>query len=80
MKNNLVKIIMALIIVLVGLAILYASSAFAGDVTITWTNPTKNEDGSNLTNLAKVRIYYDTNQTGTYTNFVDYPTTTVGSS
>ena len=31
-----------------------------GSVTLTWTPPTENTDGSQLTNLAGYRIYYGT--------------------
>ena len=40
-----------------------ASSSTTGAVTISWTPPTQNTDGSTLTNLAGYHIYYGTSQT-----------------
>jgi fibronectin type 3 domain-containing protein len=31
--------------------------AYAGSVTLTWTNPTTRTDGSTLSNLASVKVY-----------------------
>jgi hypothetical protein len=39
-----------------------ASSGGTGTVTISWTPPTENTNGSTLTNLAGYRIYYGTSQ------------------
>ena len=41
-----------------------------GTVTLTWTAPTQNSDGSALTDLASYRIYYGTTQ-GNYPNQID---------
>lgn len=50
----------ALLVLLLGLPL----QAVAQCVTteLTWTAPTKNEDGSNLTDLSGYKIYYGTNQ------------------
>ena len=46
------------------------SSSTGGAVTISWTPPTQNTDGSTLTNLAGYHIYYGTNQ-ASLTNIVN---------
>jgi hypothetical protein len=48
-----------------------------GSVSLSWTAPTQNEDGTDLTNLAGYKIYWGTT-TGTYPNSVtiDNPTVT----
>jgi hypothetical protein len=43
---------------------------FIGSVTVSWTAPTLNEDGSPLTDLAGFNIYYGTSS-GAYTNSVN---------
>jgi len=45
------------------------SQAATGSVTLTWTAPTTNTDGSQLTDLAAYKIYYGTTQ-GNYPNEV----------
>ncbi|HEX7041604.1 MAG TPA: fibronectin type III domain-containing protein [Trueperaceae bacterium] len=40
------------------------------DVTLTWTAPTQNTDGSPLTDLVGYRIYYGTSEGGPYPNVV----------
>ena len=42
----------------------------SGSVTLSWTAPTENEDGSPLTNLAGFKLYYGT-ETGRYTESID---------
>lgn len=41
-----------------------------GTVTLSWTPPTTNEDGSALTDLAGYKIYYG-NVSGTYSEIID---------
>jgi hypothetical protein len=43
-----------------------------GSVTLSWTAPTKNTDGTALTNLAGYRVHYGTSA-GNYTNSVQLP-------
>jgi hypothetical protein len=43
-----------------------------GSVTLSWTAPTKNTDGSTLTNLAGYRVHYGTTA-GSYTRSVQLP-------
>jgi len=40
-----------------------ATSATTGDATVSWVAPTKNSDGSALTNLSGYKIYYGSNGT-----------------
>lgn len=58
------------------LALLASGSAFAQPtpqptftVTLTWTPPTKNTDGSNLTDLSRYKVYWGT-VSGVYPNSV----------
>ena len=44
-------------------------AASTGSVTLNWTPPTQNTDGSSLTDLAAYRIYYGTSQ-GNYPNSI----------
>ncbi|OFZ11489.1 MAG: hypothetical protein A2Z20_12475 [Bdellovibrionales bacterium RBG_16_40_8] len=46
-------------------------------VTLTWDNPTTNTDGSPLTDLSGIKIYYGTSS-GNYTTVIDHtdPSTT----
>ena len=44
-----------------------------GSITLNWTPPTQNEDGSTLTDLAGYRIYYG-KSSGSYTNQVNIDT------
>lgn len=46
-----------------------AGSSSAGSATLSWLNPTKNTNGSTLTNFAGVRIYYGTSS-GSLTHMV----------
>ena len=48
------------------------SAAGTGSVTLSWTAPTKNTDGTALTNLAGYRVHYGTSA-GSYTNSVQLP-------
>lgn len=41
-----------------------------GSVTLSWSAPTENEDGTTLTNLAGFKLYYGT-ETGRYTETID---------
>ena len=50
--------------------LLGASPVFAGDVTLTWTPPTTNVDGSPLTDLAGFKIYYGTSSSS-YTQTIN---------
>ena len=43
------------------------AQAATGSVTLTWTPPTRNTDGSQLTDLAAYKIYYGLSQ-GNYPN------------
>jgi len=44
--------------------------AYATEVTLTWSAPTTNADGTPLTDLAGYKIYYGT-ESGNYSNIVD---------
>ncbi len=49
----------------------------SGSATIAWTAPTKNTDGTNLTNLASYKVLYGTSSTSfSNTKLVDDPTST----
>jgi hypothetical protein len=48
------------------------SASGTGSTTLSWSAPTKNTDGSSLTNLAGYRVYYGTTA-GTYTHSVQLP-------
>jgi hypothetical protein len=48
------------------------SASGTGSVSLSWTAPTRNTDGSTLTNLAGFRVYYGTTQ-GSYTRSVQLP-------
>lgn len=49
----------------------------SGSATIAWTAPTKNTDGSNLTNLGSYKVLYGTSSTSfTKSKVVDDPTST----
>ena len=50
--------------------ILSAAVSLAGDVTLSWSSPVTNADGTLLTDLAGYRIYYGTD-TGNYVYYVD---------
>jgi hypothetical protein len=43
-----------------------------GSVTLSWTAPTRNTDGSTLTDLAGYRVHYGTSA-GSYTHTVPLP-------
>jgi hypothetical protein len=49
-----------------------SSASGRGSVTLSWRAPTKNTDGSTLTNLAGYRVYYGTTA-GSYTHNVQIP-------
>jgi len=58
-------------VVLLATAIcLYCSCSTAGEVTLSWSSPTNNVDGSPLTNLAGTMLHYGLS-TGEYTDSVD---------
>ena len=48
------------------LALLMSSPTFAGEVLLSWTAPTQNEDGTTLTDLDGYFIYYGTTPGGPY--------------
>jgi len=47
-----------------------ASNKYSGSVALSWYAPTKNEDGSHLTDLSGYKIYYGTTSRN-YTQYVD---------
>jgi hypothetical protein len=55
--------------------ILSVSHVFAADVTLSWTPPSTNADGSTLTDMGGYTIYYGT-QSGNYTYRIDAGTVT----
>jgi hypothetical protein len=59
-------------------SITVTSTATTGSVTLSWTAPTKNTDGSSLTNLAGYRVHYGT-ALGSYTKSVQLPGKTLTS-
>ena len=59
-------------------SITVTSTATTGSVTLSWTAPTKNTDGSSLTNLAGYRVHYGT-APGSYTQSVQLPGKTLTS-
>ena len=50
-----------------------ACTWFGGSVTLTWTLPTQNTDGSALTDLSGIKIYYGNAAGGPYPNEIDLP-------
>jgi len=54
------------------------SAPVTGTVTLTWTAPTQNDDGTPLTNLAGYKLRYGTSATG-LTQLVDIPNPTITS-
>ncbi len=50
--------------------VLYAASLSAGQLTLSWTSPVVNADGTYLTDLAGFKIYYGT-ESGNYPNTID---------
>lgn len=54
------------------------SQAALGSMTISWTPPTENTDGTVLTDLAGYRIYYGRSE-GSYTNRIDIDTAGIAS-
>jgi Putative Ig domain len=59
-------------------SITVTSTATTGSVTLSWTAPTRNTDGSSLTNLAGYRVHYGT-APGSYTKSVQLPGKTLTS-
>jgi Putative Ig domain len=60
-----------------GFSIVVRSSATSsGSATLSWNAPTRNADGSPLTNLAGFRVYYGTTA-GSYTRSVQLPSPTM---
>lgn len=59
-------------IIAVALAVLVSFAAFGQtmDVTLSWTAPSTNTDGTPLTNLAGYKVYWGTTQGGPYPNSV----------
>ena len=55
---------------LLSLLLTTAAVAETSAVTLSWTAPTKNEDGSNFTDFSKFKLYYGT-KTRTYTGVID---------
>ena len=49
---------------------LYAPSLFASQTTLSWISPSKNADGTYLTDLAGYKIHYGT-ESGNYLNHLD---------
>ena len=54
------------------LVLLLSGPVFAESVTLSWTAPTQNEDGTPLTNLAGYKLYYGT-ATGNYPTIINIP-------
>jgi hypothetical protein len=54
------------------------SASGMGSAALSWTAPTKNTDGSTLTNLAGYRVHYGT-AAGSYTQSVQIPNKSVTS-
>jgi hypothetical protein len=50
--------------------------ATIGEATLTWTPPTRNVDGTLITNLAGFKVYYFNAATPTAVTVVDLPTPT----
>lgn len=61
MKLNEDKIVNAFALLALVALLLMAGKVFAGSATVSWTAPTKNTDGSALTDLAGFRVYYGSN-------------------
>ena len=59
-------------------SITVTSTATTGSVTLSWTAPTKNTDGSSITNLAGYRVHYGT-APGSYMQSVQLPGKTLTS-
>lgn len=59
------------IFIITGIIIFLSSVAsFAGDVTLSWTPPTVNQDGTYITDLAGYAVYYGT-ASGSFTDTID---------
>src|SRR5215470_8591949 len=58
-RSRYVQVFRAIGLAFIGI-LLAASSGHAGVLTATWVAPTTNTDGSQLTELALYRLYYDT--------------------
>lgn len=56
--------------ILVFLLFCFASESFAGNITLTWSAPTTNSDGSPLYDLAGYKIYYGASS-GVYTTSIN---------
>lgn len=56
--------------------LLFASIVSAEDITLSWTPPTQNEDGTALTDLDGYRVYQSQTQGGPYTQIADIEETT----
>ncbi len=52
---------------------LASSTASSAEVTLTWTAPTQNEDGTPLTDLAGYNIYYGCSASGDYPQTLSVP-------
>lgn len=63
--SSVLKVLFVLIAIAVGF--LYATQARAGEVNLTCTLPTLNEDGSELVDLESIRFYESTVSGGPYT-------------
>ena len=61
--------------IIIILALLMATTAFAGTATLNWDIPTTNTDGTALTDLAGFKVYYGAT-TNIYTSVVTVPSPT----
>lgn len=83
MRSGFWKVLCLVVILSIVQTTCYAAKAH---VYVSWSNPTTRSDGTSLTNLAKVRIYWTYNCTQTYTagqvilQSLDIITTTPGAS
>ena len=65
-----IRLIVFPVITLLALLSFGKTSFASGQVTLTWTAPTTNADGTPLTDLAGYKVYYGT-ESGNYSNMVD---------
>jgi hypothetical protein len=63
---------------LAAFSVTVTSTATTGSVTLSWTPPTRNTDGTSLTDLSGFRVYYGT-AAGSYTQQVQLPNATLTS-
>jgi hypothetical protein len=55
------------------LTLLLSHSALSSEQTVSWTPPTKNTDGSDLTDLAGYNLYWGSVSGGPYPNVINIP-------